>query len=283
MDGAIGGAFARDGVETGAPFGTATPLQGNFAAVGRAHTDFCMAGAHLIRCNTQETTPTALQRGGYGYRAAKLTSLAVDLATEAVEASQRPVAVCGMLPASVGDARDERVREEQVAHAQRLAASGCDLIMVHGASTLREAVAATAAGVQTELPVFVTLRVGAGAKLSDGESLEAVVGALAAAGARGFVGDPLDPPAEVSAIAELSSLGRPWGVLQALAADRNAEEYANQARSLVDDGALIVGGEDAAGPEHISALTHAIPGALREVMRASLRPSRPPSGIPTSA
>jgi methionine synthase I (cobalamin-dependent) len=242
------------------------------------HQRYCAAGVHVVRTNTADTTPQALGRGGYGYRAAKLSSLAVDLAVEAVEGSGRVVAVAGVLPPMEGT--DGRLRAEQVAHAQRLMSAGCDVIYVEAAATLRDAVAATAAAAQTDLPVIVALCVAETGNLADGETLDIVCSVLSGAGARGFMAVPSDPTGEIRAIAELSTQGRPWGVLRAASGDMTPTQYAERAAELSQEGATLLGGESYATPEHVRALVMAVPGAERELRRASAFPgSLPPRAL----
>ncbi len=283
LDGAVSGALVRAGITIAEPMGTASVLSGQTHQLSAIHQRYCGAGVHVLRTNTTDTTPQALNRAGYGYRAAKLSSLAVDLATEAVESSGRVIAVAGVLPAMEGT--DDRLRAEQVAHAQRLMAAGCDVIFVDAASTLREAVAATAAGAQTNLPVIVALRVSETGNLRDGESLEVVCGVLAGAGARGFLAMPDDPTGEIRATAELATQSRPWGVLHTGSAVLSPNAYAERAVELSQEGATLLGGEAGASPEHIRALVSAVPGAERELRRASVQPgsagvARPVSNLP---
>jgi S-methylmethionine-dependent homocysteine/selenocysteine methylase len=269
LDGGMRGGLAQAGFNLAQPLGSAAALQSDAQVVAAVHQRFCAAGVHLVRANTAETTPRALARTGYGYRAAKLSSLAIDLAVSAVEGSGRQVCVAGVLPPMQGS--DEKLRGEQLAHAQRLMAAGCDLIFVDAVHTLREAVAATAAAAETGLPVLVTLAVTEAGSLSDGESLEAVCSALAGAGARGFIAAPGDPAGEVRATAELSNLGRPWGVFHAGGA-LSPTEYAERALELTEEGATLLGGEDIASPEHVRALISLVPGADREFRRPSVAP-----------
>lgn len=281
LDGSILAALARAGVDVGDPMRSAGVLQGQTHVLSTVHQRYCGAGVHVIRTNTIDTTPQALSRAGYGYRAAKLSSLAVDLAVEAVESSGRLIAVAGALPPMEGS--DERLRGEQVAHAQRLMAAGCDLIFIDAARTLREAVAATAAAAQTDLPVLVALHVGENGHLVDGEHLEVVCNALAGAGARGFMAVPEDPAGEVRATAELATIGRPWGVLYAGSRELSPTEYAERAVELAQEGALLLGGEPGATPEHIRELVSAVPNADRELKRPSVHPPglrRAASNIP---
>jgi S-methylmethionine-dependent homocysteine/selenocysteine methylase len=273
LDGSVRGALSRAGVDLSLPLGTAAVLSGQTHVLSTIHQRYCGAGVHVLRTNTAGTTPQALSRVGYGYRAAKLSSLAVDLATEAVETSGRMVCVAGVLPAMEGS--DERLRSEQVAHAQRLVAAGADLLFIDSVHTLREAVAATAAAAQTSLPVLVGLRVAENGALADGEALEVVVHALAGAGARGFLAMPTDPAGEVRVTAELATLGKPWGVLYAGSRELTPMEYAQRALELSQEGATLLGGEDVASPEHIRELVSHVPSADRELKRASVSPSAP--------
>lgn len=264
------GGLAKAGINLTQPLGSAAALQSDAHVVAAVHQHFCAAGVHVVRANTAETTPRALARTGYGYRAAKLSSLAIDLAVSAVEGSGRQVCVAGVLPPMQGS--DQKLHGEQVAHAQRLMAAGCDLIFIDAVHTLREAVAATAAAAQTGLPVLVTLAVTEAGSLSDGEGLEVVCSALAGAGARGFIAAPSDPAGEVRATAELSNLGRPWGVYYAGVSQLSPTEYAERALELTEEGATLMGGEDIATPDHVRALIGIVPGAEREFRRPSVAP-----------
>ena len=270
LDGGIRGALRRSGFDVDEGLGTAAVLSSQQAALTAFHEAFCAAGAHVLRTNTVQTTPEALQRVGYGYRAAKLTSLAVDLAREVAESSGRTLCVAGVLPPM--KSADAKLRTEQAAHAQRLAAAGCDLILVDAACSLREAVAATSAALLTELPVLVTMRVLENGALPDGERLEAVCDALAGAGAAGFVAIPGEPAGEMRAITALSNLGRPWGVWHAGPGELSPSAYAQRSVELVAEGATLLSGEDSVTPEHVRALLESVPQAQRELRRASLIP-----------
>lgn len=271
FDGGIRGALAQTGFDLEQPLGSAAVLQNESHVVSTVHQGFCAAGVHVIRANTSETTPRALARTGYGYRAAKLSSLAIDLAISAVESSGRLVCVAGVLPPM--DARDDRLRGEQLAHAQRLAAAGADLIYVDRVHTLREAVAATAAAAQTDLPVVVALGVAENGRLSDGESLDVVCSVLAGAGARGFIAIACDPAGEVRATVELSELGRAWGVCCVAGSALTPAEYAQRLLELSEEGASLLGGEDFVTPDHVRAVVGLVPGADRELRRPSVAPA----------
>lgn len=270
LDGGVSGALRRSGLELDTGLGSACVLGNQSHILAEIHEEFCFAGAHIVRTNTAQTTPDALQRTGYGYRAAKLSSMAVDLAVEAVDRAGRAVCVAGVLPPMTGS--DQRLREEQVAHAQRLAASGCDLIFVDKAHSLREAVAATSAALRTGLPVLVSLCVLDAATLPDGESLDAVCGALAGAGAQGFIAVPSDPTGEMRAITALSNQDRPWGVWFGGPGELTPERYAQRAKDLVAEGATLLSGEDMVTPEHLRALLEQVPAAQRELRRSSVFP-----------
>ena len=269
IDGSVRGALLRAGADLEGPLGTAAVLSAECHVLSSIHQRFCAAGVHVVRANTAETTPRALSRSGYGYRSAKLSSLAIDTALSAVQASGRSIGVAGVQPPM--DASDARLRGEQMAHAQRLMAAGADLIFVGPVRTLREAVAATAAAVQTQLPVVVELDVDDDGNLPDGEGLDVVCGALAGAGALGFLARPNGPSGEMRATVELSTLGRPWGVLYAGGREMTPTEYAERALGLAEEGATLFGGDDICTPEHLRALVGLLPGAERE-LRTSLLP-----------
>jgi hypothetical protein len=52
-------------------------------------------------------------------------------------------------------------------------------------------------------------------------------------------------------------------------------EYAQRALELSQEGATLLGGEDIASPEHIRELVSHVPGAERELKRASVTPAAP--------
>jgi homocysteine S-methyltransferase len=274
LDGGVRGALERVGFEVDGGLATAAVLGGQVQALTAIHQRFAAAGVHVLRTNTAQTTPDALQRAGYGYRSAKLSSLAVDSALEAVEASARALLVAGVMPADFGarGANDARLRSEQGAHAQRLAAAGCDLLFVERAGSLREAVAATVAALQTGLPVLVSLCVGESGRLLDGEPLDVVCGALAGAGARGFLAVPSEPVGEMRAVSVLAGLGRPWGVWHGGPGVLSPAAYARRAAELVAEGATLLSGEDMVTPEHVLALLDEVPAAQRELRRPSAFP-----------
>jgi len=282
LDGGVRNALKRAGLDVNTPFGTAIAMQqGHQSVLIDIHRQFVQAGVHVLRTNTSDTTPDALQRAGYGYRAAKLSNRAVDAAMDVADASDRSVAVAGVLPSVLvdpGARADVRAREELLAHAQRLAAGGCDLLLVHGATTLRQAVAATAAASHTDLMVLVELHIGDDGNLAGGEPLNIVMEALAGAGARGFIAVTSTPAAELQALSFLSGQERAWGILRS-ACELDPEEYAARVSSFITHGARFVGGEPDATPNHIRALIRHVPLAAREVKRPSMLPSVPPNGL----
>ncbi len=87
----------------------------------------------VISALTSDTTPRALAEVGMQHRSAMLTGVAVDLALEAASESRRPIGVAGVLGSDMlSPLGSDRMREELGEHAQRLATSGCELIIARG-------------------------------------------------------------------------------------------------------------------------------------------------------
>jgi S-methylmethionine-dependent homocysteine/selenocysteine methylase len=281
FDGGMRGALGRRGLASPdvRVADSAAVLSSAPHVVSAIHARFCAAGVHVLRANTLHTTPSALARSGYGYRAAKLTSYAVDLAVEAASACGRPACVCGVL-APTEDDTDDRLRAELVAQAQRLLQSGCEAIYIDAARSLRSAVAATAAAAETGLPVLVALAVEERGVLHDGESLEVACGVLSGVGARGFFAVPSEPAGEMRAVAELGALGRPWGVFSAGTPAPSALSYGARAFELSEEGASLFGGEEFVSEQHVQAAAGHVPGAERDLYRFTLSPA-PRASLPS--
>ncbi len=261
FDGGLSSELARGGYVLPAPLGACAALREVPDQIADIHRRFLAAGATILRANTARTTPRVLRKVGYEYRAAALTSRAVDLALDAVQDTGSAAAVAGVLAPLEGredpDATppDAALHEEHGAQAQRLAAAGCDAIFLESMPTLREAVAATGAAARTGLPVITSLAVAADLRLLSGEDTALVLRAVRAAGADvvcvnggGSLGE-----AERAAAA-LAATGLPWGCLPDLPARASREKLAGLAERLFARGARVFGGCCRVSPEDLAAV-----------------------------
>ena len=273
LDGATGSELNRRGINTPLPLWSAAALIEAPQVVEAVHADYVAAGAEILTANTFRTHHRNLAAGGRGDQAASLTTLAVQLAKNAAQHASHEVWIAGS-QAPLEDCyhpertpHDAALAEEHEAHAQHLAAAGVDLILVETQPTVREAVAATTAAVQTNLPVLVSLVCGLDGRLLSGETLATAAAALL----------PLKPAAllvnccpafyvagmlkELSQHAPGVPLGAYANIGEPDAAQgwrnttaENVETYADLAQDWRLHGAQLIGGCCGTTPRHIAAL-----------------------------
>jgi methionine synthase I (cobalamin-dependent) len=138
----------------------------------------------VLSALTADTTPRALAEVGMEHRSAQLTGRAVELALEAAEASQKPIAVAGVLGSDmVSPVAADRLHEELTEHAARLGAAGCQLLIARGQGSRLGLMAAVVAASRTELPTWAVMECGIGDDgVLSGDPHE-LIAALAEAGA----------------------------------------------------------------------------------------------------
>ncbi|HEX7578375.1 MAG TPA: homocysteine S-methyltransferase family protein [Thermoanaerobaculia bacterium] len=196
LDAAVGTELSRRGTDTSAPLWSARSLRGDGASLREIHADDAAAGADILTAATFRTHARNLAASGVSLALARqeadlLTRKAVALAREGgalgrarANVSRRPVLVAGSLSPledcyrpDLCPAADELEREQEE-QAQRLAASGVDVIVVETMSSLREAVSAARAATATGLAVVLTFVSDGRGKLLSGEDLEDAVRAV---------------------------------------------------------------------------------------------------------
>jgi len=236
----------------------------------------------ILSTLTADTAPRALAEVGMEHRAARLTSLAVELAFEASADSQRPVAIAGVLGSeSVTSVDAVRRREEIVEHADRVATAGCELIIARGQGSHRELMFAVQAAAQTSLPTWAVVEVLSGSDLVVEATLGPIVSELSEMGATAVL-------LEVSSVDEGLSLLEAWrrlgselapGVLLAASAESvrgfpdvtsDPARWAARALELDTAGARIIGGGAGTTEAHTAAL-------VEELL--ALHPSLPPARL----
>jgi methionine synthase I (cobalamin-dependent) len=234
--------------------------------------------ADIIAALTGDTTPRALAEVGMEHRSAQLTSIAVELALNAVEDSPKPVAVGGVLGSDiVSPVAATRLHEELTEHSARLAAAGCELLITRGQGSRLNLMAAVVAAARTELMTWAVVeRYGDDAKPGDDRAL---FDALKDAGASAVL---FEVPSVALGLKELARARDALaecelfpGVL--LAASETAlpgfpdlggspDTWADHALDLDLAGARVIGGGAGTTEQHLHALARAL---------GSLHPSIP--------
>ena len=285
LDGATGTELERRGMPAPLPLWTADAAVRAPDLLRQIHVDYLEAGADVLTANTFRTHPYTLRAAGREAEAADLTRRSVEIARQACERAGR-----GLVAGSVAPLEDcyhpERVpppdvlRRDHAAHVRNLVAAGVDLVLVETMNTAREAHAAAEAGLESGLPVLVSLILDqrSGDVLS-GEDLEvawAHLRALEAHGARvaGFLVNCAPPdviapalerthrPQDARPIGAYANLGRAethgnW----THDAATPVEAYAERALEWVEMGARWIGGCCGTTPDHIRAVAAALRGA----------------------
>ncbi len=256
-------------------------------AVRAVHEDYLRVGADIITTNSFWSNRTRLGRLGQSHRMEEYTRVSVELAREAVDDSGRDAFVAGsMAPPAGRRSPGNIVDEDDLAgefrdQAAVLAESGADLILLEYVSSTDEAATLVDAAAATGLPVFLGLKHfdAAGTMASTEDAVEAVraVEDLPVAA----VLDMCSPPEEITAvfprirqafegpIGAYANIGY-WGDPKALTdasrqwhridvGENSPDRYAEYARGWLAEGAQIIGGCCASGPEHIEALRPLIP------------------------
>jgi methionine synthase I (cobalamin-dependent) len=240
------------------------------------------AGVDVLCALTADTTARGLAQIGMAFRAALLTSVAVDLALEAAELAPRPVFVAGVLavtPAAhggkVAHPAADRLVEEYATHAARLAAAGCQLIVARGVGVEVDAPlariarrAAVISGAATGLPTWALLDVDEAGFAPDGESAEDWSRTALDTGAQALLVEVKKAGTAFSTLDRVrtSLPDANVGVVLAAGAGEAIEPWASDAKRLIDAGARVIGGGAGTLPRHLHALCTALRGTDRPSM-----------------
>ena len=251
--------------------------------VRAVHEDYLRVGADIITTNSFWSNRTRLARLGQADRMEEYTRVSVELAREAVDENGFDAYVAGSMapptgrpvPGNIGVSSDDLAGEFRD-QAAVLAEAGADLILLEYVSTVEEATTLVSAAADTGLPVFLGLKHfdadGTMAFKEDAaDAARAVEGLPVAA-----VLDMCSPPEEITAVfprirqafegpigayANIGYRGDPkapgdssrqWHRIDV--GENSPDRYAEYARGWLAEGAQIIGGCCASGPEHIAAL-----------------------------
>ena len=177
LDGALGTELGNRGVPLTEPAWSAPAILTHPNTILDIHKEYAQAGAECLTANTFRTHRRNLQPAGLDQQATELTTRAVGLAHQAANGADHPVWVAGSQspladcyrPQDVLD--DKTLDREHLEMARQLAEAGVDLILVETQNTIREALAATRAAIETGLPVMVSFLCDSAGQLLSGESL----------------------------------------------------------------------------------------------------------------
>jgi len=279
LDGGMGQELKKRSHRPVTPLWSAQVMLDEPHLVVAAHRDYIDAGARVIKLNNYSATPQRLARDGDPEMFETLHAAALEAAHQAREESGREVSIAGCLPPLVASYHSESVPDDATCQRdyRRLVAAqqdGVELFLCETMSLTREAVAATQAAVESQLPVWVAFSVddGDGTRLRSGEPLLGAAQAVVEAGAQVVLVNCSVPEAVSTAMRELAGVGvpfggyangftsaaalQPGGTVDTLTSrkDLGPEAYAEIALGWIEQGATLVGGCCEVGPAHIAAL-----------------------------
>ena len=279
MDGGMGQELIKRSQQPPTPLWSGQFLLDDPKLVTAVHLDFIAAGAQLIKLNNYTLTPQRLARDADIALFEPLHQQALKCAQEARAQSGKAVQIAGCLPPLVASYHADVVPDNATclaSYRQMVAQqqSGVDVFIAETLSLIREAEAATIAGVESQLPTWVAFTVDDenGTLLRSGEPLRLAAEAVIAEGARAVLVNCSVPEMVTMALAELSGLSvpfggyangftsasalQPGGTVSHLKArtDLNPAAYADHALQWVALGAQMIGGCCEVGPEHIAEL-----------------------------
>ena len=222
----------------------------------------------VLSALTMDTTPRALAEVGMQHRAAMLTCVAVDLALEALAHAEKPVAVAGVLGSEMlAPLAANRLHEEFVEHANRLANAGCELLIARGQGSRLGLMAAVVAAASTELPTWAVVECLPNGEPIIGGAVGPLVEALQEAGATAllFEVSSIDSGIALLELARsaIAAEGMVPGVLLAAGPlsvrgfwdeSSDPDAWARRAIELDMHGARIIGGGAGTTEAHTQAL-----------------------------
>lgn len=272
----MGTELTRRGADTSPPLWSARAIE-EFPDIVRAiHDENVSVGADVL---TATTFRTHARNAGSPSRADLLTRAAVGIARDAANRSLRPVFVAGSLAPLEDCYRPDLVPEdvalsrEHREHAERLAASGVDVILVETMGSARELLAAARAAVATGLPVVASMVTDGAGRLLSGDPIAEAVSPLLAlepqptafglncVPARRIGGDleVLARAARGLPLAAYANTGRPLDSVGERTSEPIApEEYAVCGKHWIAAGARLVGGCCGTTAAHTRALRELI-------------------------
>lgn len=218
------------------------------------------AGIDLLLALTADSTGVGLAAAGMDFRAAAITGAAVDLALEAADAVARDIMVAGVLGGAwATDVPREVVEEELELHAKRLFASGAQVIVaraLQGDRALEERALPVRLGTRTGLPTVAWLELTdrADETLAEWARICRGLGVMAML----FEVPSADVGRDVLQRIRASSDAVPVPTGFQLSAGGSLEAWCSEAKRLVDEGAVLIGGGRGTTGVHSATLSRAL-------------------------
>jgi homocysteine S-methyltransferase len=161
LDGAVSTELQRRGVPVDEVSWFGSANLDYLPTVRALHEDYIRAGAEVIIANTHSTNRAGLEPAGLGARVEEVNRLAVEAATQARDASGRPVVIAGsissFIPAAMGshDTTDLRGAATYREQARILADAGVDVLALEMMDSTSYGLAAVETAMETGLPVWL--------------------------------------------------------------------------------------------------------------------------------
>ncbi|MGE5236255.1 MAG: homocysteine S-methyltransferase family protein [Acidobacteriota bacterium] len=276
LDGAMGSELLRRGVTEAEQLWGVGALLRRPEAVRAIHRDHAIAGAEALTAATFRVAPYALRRVGQGDHAARLASLAIELARAGASDADRDALVFASQTTLEDCYRPDLVpsadvlEREHASTSLALASAGPDALLLETFNTIGEARTAARAAAATGMPVLVTFTCMAGGRLLSGEDAGAAAAAVSLPGVvalgvnctrRRDVMAALVRMAPATDLPLVAYANDAWyGTDSAFltAAPSDPESYACAALAWSAAGARLVGGCCGTRPEHVAAVAAAL-------------------------
>jgi 5-methyltetrahydrofolate--homocysteine methyltransferase len=268
----VGASFRAKGISLGAPGELSLLLRRTPEDVLNHYRAEVACRVDVLCALTADTAPRALAEVGMQHRSAMLTGIAVELALSAAGEATKAVAVAGLLGSDmVAPLAADRLHEELVEHAERLAAAGCELIIARGQGSHLGLMAAVVAAAGTDLPTWAVIECRSAAELNALGPVAPLIEGLEGAGASAVIFEVPSVDLGVELLersqSTMSAEGLFPGVLLAASADcvrgfpdeaTDPAHWAERALDLDIHGARIIGGGAGTTEAHTAALAHAL-------------------------
>lgn len=281
LDGGMGQELIHRSKLPASPLWSAHVMMNEPEIVEAVHREYIEAGATVMTLNTYSATPERLARDASADLFKPLQAKAIEIAKKAKGNTSTIIAGC--LPPLFASYRPEMAPDLETctaAYRQIVAEQKdhVDIIICETMASVKEAKAATMAGVEAGLEVWcaLTLKDGEGTLLRSGEPLMDGILAAKAAGASAILVNCSWPESVSEAMPFLAKSELPFGgyangftsidkldaggTVDGLTArtDLGPEQYSAHAMNWVKQGATIVGGCCEVGPAHIKHLHDAL-------------------------
>lgn len=300
LDGATGSELQRRGVnvskgssvEGGLGAWSATAMEDAPEVVRAIHEDYLRVGADVITANSYNTNRGQLKRVGLDHKMEEFSRLAVEIARGARDRLAPEAFVAGSIapttrfptgwdPARVAPVEDlSREWSDQV---EVLTDAGADLILIESMSAVFQLIPAVEAAAKSGLPVFLGIHATPAGTMTNGETMEQLVGDLKRAGRhvdaillmcsapdaisatqprlRAAFPGPIGAYANVGYKRASQPPRYPESQYHVIEIGENTpERYVQYGRQWREMGAQIIGGCCGTTPEHIGALRPVVKG-----------------------